>query len=182
MLPGGESPDRLAFGEGTGGFRPLANFRTVIGSPSALTRANVRLCWESWNPDLTELVNTFEGALAVAGVKRSQVSYLYTHGTGTAQNDAAEIGAAEKVFESGVTFVATKPLTGHCQGASAGVEAVLTARSFTDGVMPSVTPVASPYHALAAGTGPRRDGLVLKSAIGMGGFNSAVVFSPMTWG
>ncbi|MDQ6783079.1 MAG: 3-oxoacyl-ACP synthase [Actinomycetota bacterium] len=132
------------------------------------------------NPDCAELVNTFEGALVAAGVHRSEVSYLYTHGTGTAQNDAAEIEAAEKVLESDITFVATKPLTGHCQGASAGVEAVLTALSFTKKMMPSVTPVATPYHALAVGTSPRRDGLILKSALGMGGFNSAVVFSPTT--
>lgn len=131
------------------------------------------------NPDLTELVNTFEGALSAAGVGRGDVTYLYTHGTGTAQNDAAEIGVAEKVLESDVTFLATKPLTGHCQGASAGVEGVLALLGLERGIMGSVKPVATSYPALAAGPSVRRDGLVLKSAIGMGGFNSAVVYAPV---
>ena len=39
--------------------------------------------------------------------------------------------------------------------------------------------VHSPYSALAPGNTPRRDGYVLKSALGMGGFNSAVVFAPI---
>jgi 3-oxoacyl-[acyl-carrier-protein] synthase II len=130
------------------------------------------------NPDLTELVNTFEGALSAAEVGRRDVSYLYTHGTGTAQNDASEIGVAEKVLDPDVTFLATKPLTGHCQGASAGVEGVLALLGLERGIMASVRPVAAAYPALAAGPAPRRDGLVLKSAIGMGGFNSAVVYAP----
>jgi 3-oxoacyl-[acyl-carrier-protein] synthase II len=134
----------------------------------------------SINPDLTELVNTFEGALASAGIHRDEVSYLYTHGTGTAQNDAAEIGVAEKVLDPDVTFLATKPLTGHCQGASAGVETILTALGFAHDTMPSVTPVEEPYPALARGPQPRRPGCVMKSALGMGGFNSAVILAPVT--
>jgi 3-oxoacyl-[acyl-carrier-protein] synthase II len=133
----------------------------------------------SINPDLTGLVNTFEAALLAAGVGRQEISYLYTHGTGTAQNDAAEVGVAEKVLDPTVTFLATKPLTGHCQGASAGVEAILTMLGFVNDVMPSVVPVDSPYRALASGPTPRREGLVLKSALGMGGFNSAVVLAPV---
>ena len=132
----------------------------------------------SLNPDLTELVNTFEGALLSAGVGRRDVSYLYSHGTGTSQNDAAEIGVAEKVLDSDVTFLATKPLTGHCQGASAGVEGVLALLGLERGTMPSVMPVANAYSRLARGPEPRRDGLVLKSAIVMGGFNSAVLYAP----
>lgn len=132
----------------------------------------------SINPDLTELINTFEGALASAEVGREEISYLYTHGTGTVQNDAAEIGVAEKVLDPDITFLATKPLTGHCQGASAGVEVVLTALGFTHDLMPSVVPVDTPYRALSEGPQPRRPGFVLKSALGMGGFNSAVVIAP----
>jgi 3-oxoacyl-[acyl-carrier-protein] synthase II len=132
----------------------------------------------SINPDITELVNTFEGAIVSAGVSRDEITYLYAHGTGTAQNDAAEIDAAEKVLNSSVTFLATKPLTGHCQGASAGVELVLTALGFAHDMMPSVVPVDSPYRALACGPHRRRGGLVMKSALGMGGFNSAVILGP----
>ncbi len=131
----------------------------------------------SLNPDLTELVNTFEGALATAGVGRQDITYLYTHGTGTAQNDASEIGVAEKVLDPEVTFLATKPLTGHCQGASAGVEGILALLGLERGIMPSVVPVTSAYPALANGPDRRRDGLVLKTAMGMGGFNSAVVYA-----
>jgi 3-oxoacyl-[acyl-carrier-protein] synthase II len=131
------------------------------------------------NPDLSCLYDTFEGALVSAGVDVDDVSYLYTHGTGTAQNDAAEIAVSEKILNPDVTFVATKPLTGHCQGASAGVEAVLIALSSARRLLPSVLPVESPYWALAPGTEALRPGLILKSAIGMGGFNSAVVFAPV---
>ena len=132
----------------------------------------------SINPDVTELVNSYESALVSAGVGREEIAYLYTHGTGTAQNDAAEIAVSEKVLEPTVTFLATKPLTGHCQGASAGVEIVLTALGFARGIMPSVIPVDTAYPALAPGPEARRPGLVMKTAMGMGGFNSAVVLAP----
>jgi 3-oxoacyl-[acyl-carrier-protein] synthase II len=130
------------------------------------------------NPDLTCLVDTFDGALVSAGVSVQDISYLYTHGTGTAQNDGAEIAVAEKILRPDITFLATKPLTGHCQGASAGIEAVLIAMASARRIAPSVTPVESPYPRLANGPQPLQPGLILKSAIGMGGFNAAVVYAP----
>jgi 3-oxoacyl-[acyl-carrier-protein] synthase II len=132
----------------------------------------------SINPDLSCLVETFNSALDSADVAVDDVTYLYAHGTGTAQNDSAEIAVAEKTLRPDVTFIATKPLTGHCQGASAGIEAVLIALASARRVMPSVTPVESPHPALANGTETLRPGLVAKSALGMGGFNSVVVFAP----
>jgi 3-oxoacyl-[acyl-carrier-protein] synthase II len=130
------------------------------------------------NPDLTCLVDTFDGAIISAGVSVDEIKYLYTHGTGTAQNDAAEVAVAEKILRPDITFLATKPLTGHCQGASAGIEAVLIAMASARRIVPSVMPVEAPYHRLARGPQPLEPGLILKSAIGMGGFNSAVIFAP----
>lgn len=61
-------------------------------------------------------------ALAEAGLAPGDIHYVNLHGTGTPQNDAMEAGAIQRLFGA-VPASSTKPLVGHCLGASGAIEA-----------------------------------------------------------
>jgi len=63
------------------------------------------------------------GALDEAGLDPLAVTgYLNLHATATPLNDAMESLAVARVFPQGLACSGTKPLTGHCLGASAATE------------------------------------------------------------
>ena len=68
-----------------------------------------------------------------------------------------------------------KPLVGHCQGAAAAVEVALSCMSFEKGIIPAPRPVADGHRRLLDGPTVRRPGPIVKTSIGMGGNNSAIV-------
>lgn len=68
-----------------------------------------------------------ERALADAGIAPEQIGYLNLHGTATRHNDAMEARAVSEIFGKAVPCSATKPVTGHCLGASGAVELALCA-------------------------------------------------------
>jgi len=68
---------------------------------------------------------SMRAALADAGLKPSDISFVNLHGTGTVYNDAMECAAVERVFGDGICRFSTKPLTGHCLGAAGAIEAAL---------------------------------------------------------
>src|SRR5262249_31191479 len=67
------------------------------------------------------------GALAAAGVPSEAVDYVNAHGTGTRQNDDAEVRVLRAVFGRRLARIpvsSTKAQVGHCLGAAGAVEAV----------------------------------------------------------
>jgi 3-oxoacyl-[acyl-carrier-protein] synthase-1 len=66
-------------------------------------------------------------ALDDAGLAPEAIAYLNLHGTGTAQNDAMECLAVERVFGSALPVSSTKPLVGHTLGAAGAMEAAFCA-------------------------------------------------------
>ena len=64
-------------------------------------------------------------ALEQANLKPLDIDYINLHGTGTISNDLMEANAVYNVFQSNVPVSSTKSMTGHCLGASAGVETAL---------------------------------------------------------
>ncbi|HHJ38522.1 MAG: hypothetical protein AXA67_08145 [Methylothermaceae bacteria B42] len=68
-----------------------------------------------------------EQALADAGIKPERIGYLNLHGTATHHNDAMEAKVVFDIFGDSVPCGATKPLTGHCLGASGAVELAICA-------------------------------------------------------
>ncbi|MBI5599675.1 MAG: beta-ketoacyl-ACP synthase II [Deltaproteobacteria bacterium] len=78
-------------------------------------------------------------ALKDAGMNPGDVDYINAHGTSTYYNDLYETLAIKKVFgphSRGLAVSSTKGMTGHLLGAAGGVEAVFTALSVFNGVMP----------------------------------------------
>lgn len=64
-------------------------------------------------------------ALAVSGIKTTDVDYINAHGTATPNNDLSEARAITRVFGKNVPcFSSTKAFTGHTLAAAAAIEAV----------------------------------------------------------
>ena len=72
-----------------------------------------------------------------------------------------------------------KPLAGHCQAAAAAVEVAAAALGYEHGVIAAPPIVAAAHPRLLDGVTPMdRTGITLKTSLGMGGHNSAVVLGP----
>jgi len=86
------------------------------------------------NPDADalEAVNAMRRALKQAGIKPDDVDYINAHGTGTIANDIMEARALNEVFGADTPVSSTKPMTGHCLGAAAGIETALCCRLLDD--------------------------------------------------
>lgn len=129
----------------------------------------------SVEPTHTQLIACAQRALTVAGIDAADVHYVNAHATGTRQCDAAERAVLTAVFGDRPVITALKPLTGHCQGASAAVEVAVIALSYERGTAVSA-PVMSPAHPrLLDGPAPMTGGPTVKLSMGMGGNNAAVV-------
>ncbi len=131
----------------------------------------------SINPDLVEVKKCFRQALERTGVDASEVAYLNAHGPGTAQCDAAEASVLDEIFPEAHGIFSVKPLTGHCQAAASSVEILATLYAFQSGFVPAPPQVAPGHPRLVNGHSPRVPGLMVKSSIGLGGYNSAVIIA-----
>jgi 3-oxoacyl-[acyl-carrier-protein] synthase II len=127
-------------------------------------------------PDHAQIKRCVADALADAGVSAPDIGYLNAHATGTKQCDAAEADLLDTVVTN-AQAVATKPFTGHCQGAAAAVELAATCLSYDHAEIaaPPATPGAHPR--LLDGKTSMKDRPTLKTALGMGGHNAVVVLA-----
>jgi 3-oxoacyl-[acyl-carrier-protein] synthase II len=93
-------------------------------------------------PDGSDAALAMRLALADAGIGAHDIDLVNPHGTGTAQNDAAEFQALRLTFGDALAQVSvtpTKQLTGHLLGAAGAVEALHTVLSVHHG---AITPIA----------------------------------------
>ena len=77
------------------------------------------------DPDGVQAVKAIQEALDDANLEPKDIDYINLHGTGTISNDLMEANAIYKVFGDRVPASSTKPLTGHCLGAAASIEAFI---------------------------------------------------------
>jgi 3-oxoacyl-[acyl-carrier-protein] synthase-1 len=75
------------------------------------------------DPDGDGAYRAMVQSLEDASIDSGTVDYINLHGTATAQNDAMESKAVFRLFGRDVLCSSTKPLTGHCLGASGAIEA-----------------------------------------------------------
>ena len=76
-------------------------------------------------PEGTQAAKAMQTALDEACLKPEDIDYINLHGTGTVSNDLMEANAVYKIFLDTVQVSSTKPMTGHCLGASASIETAL---------------------------------------------------------
>ncbi len=78
-------------------------------------------------------------ALDRAGVKKDEIDYLNTHGTGTNLNDVAESRAVKLAFGEfapDISLSSTKPMTGHLLGAAGSVEFIISVMALEHSIVP----------------------------------------------
>ena len=91
------------------------------------------------DPDPSGLAWMIRKALQRAGVTPEEVDYINAHGTGTRQNDIAEVQAIKKAFGPAAATVrvsAMKSMIGHLLCAAGGVELALATLAVRDGFIP----------------------------------------------
>jgi 3-oxoacyl-[acyl-carrier-protein] synthase II len=113
------------------------------------TEAHDRAGMDASGKSLAEMM---QRALASAGLPAAAIGYINTHGTATPLNDLTEARAIQKVFQNCVPSPAcssTKPVTGHCLGASAAIEAIITIEALRQQVAPPTANCLQPDPACA---------------------------------
>lgn len=130
------------------------------------------------------LVRVMRRALCVAGLDAADIDYVNAHGTGTLLNDKIETLALGRLLGDRLHHVAcssTKPVTGHCLGASAALEAVITVLSLQAQLAPPTAnyrePDAECSLDLVTG-GPRSTNMrfAMSNSLGFWGKNAALIF------
>lgn len=121
-------------------------------------------------------------ALAKAGLKPGDISYINLHGTGTNNNDIAEGTAIKTLFEGTYPDMSsTKSFTGHTLGASGGIEAVYATIAIEKGIVfPNLrlqTPMKELPFAPVTNLLYKDIQHVMSNSFGFGGNCSSLVFS-----
>jgi 3-oxoacyl-[acyl-carrier-protein] synthase II len=86
-------------------------------------------------------------ALDDAGLAPADIDYINAHGTSTPLNDVVETRAIKTVFGAHAGKLAissTKSMTGHMLGGAGGIEAVFTALTIHEGVIPPTINLENP--------------------------------------
>jgi 3-oxoacyl-[acyl-carrier-protein] synthase II len=120
-------------------------------------------------------------ALHTAGLPPENIDYINVHGTGTRLNDLAEARAVAGVFDDKVPCTSTKPVTGHCLGASAALEAVLCLEMLR---LQIIAPTANcrvqdplcAVNVLALEAQPAKLRAVLSNSSGFWGYHASLIF------
>jgi 3-oxoacyl-[acyl-carrier-protein] synthase II len=131
-----------------------------------------------------------ERALSDAGIQRTEIDHINTHGTSTPQGDLAEITAIKKVFGDhayDISLNSTKSMTGHLLGGTGAVEAIATILALKEGIIPPTInhfeddPLIDPQLDFTFNTARQRDlRYAMSNAFGFGGQNSSLLFKKYT--
>jgi 3-oxoacyl-(acyl-carrier-protein) synthase len=141
----------MALGEGSGflilesarlaacrGARPLARLAGWSMSTDSSGRAGM-------HEDGSSIVHAMQQALELAQLSPEHIGYVHAHGSGTVLNDFAEASALNKLFgPHGVPCSSTKPVTGHCLGATPALGAILCIEALRQRQLPPAVNCAHP--------------------------------------
>ncbi|QKX49319.1 3-oxoacyl-[acyl-carrier-protein] synthase II [Planococcus glaciei] len=124
-----------------------------------------------------------EQALADGGVEKTSIGYINAHGTSTPYNDLFETMAVKTVFGEHaykLGMSSTKSMTGHLLGAAGGVEAIFTALSLKEGIMPPTINYGTPDEECDLDYVPNEARLgdftyAMSNSLGFGGHNASIV-------
>lgn len=133
-----------------------------------------------------------ENALKDAGMKPEEIDYINLHGTSTPVGDRSEAKAIVDVFGDHayeMNLSSTKSMTGHLLGAAGALEAVMSVKTITDGVIPPTInheegdddpEVDSRLNFTFNKAVEKEVNTVLSNTFGFGGHNAAVIIKKYT--
>lgn len=125
-----------------------------------------------------------EMAMEDAKVSPEKIQYINAHGTSTKLNDKGETAAIKLAFKDHaykLCVSSTKSMTGHLLGASGGVEAIITALSVKNDIVPATINYKNPDEECDLDIVPNkcRKQIVdyaLSNSLGFGGHNASILF------
>jgi 3-oxoacyl-(acyl-carrier-protein) synthase len=131
------------------------------------------------------LLQVMQQALQVAGLGAEQIDYINAHGTGTKMNDAAEACAVKKLLGGRAAIVpcsSTKPVTGHCLGATSALEAVICIEALRHQKVPPTANCIEPDPLCPINAQPltaksARLAHVMSNSLGFWGYHASLIFS-----
>lgn len=123
-------------------------------------------------------------ALNDAHMSPGDIDYINAHGTSTPPNDIFETQAIKKVFGRHafkLTVSSTKSMTGHLLGASGGVEAIISAMSLYEGIIPPTINLDNPDPECDLNYVPhtarkKEIQTAMSNTFGFGGVNAVLIF------
>ncbi|MCB0697188.1 MAG: beta-ketoacyl-[acyl-carrier-protein] synthase family protein [Chitinophagaceae bacterium] len=103
----------------------LARGAEVLAVLSGYSNTNDAYHPTAPSPEGDGALMTMQLALQKAGLDPGDIDYINAHGTATANNDAAEGKALQRLFTQ-PCFSSTKPFTGHTLAAAGAIEAIFS--------------------------------------------------------
>ncbi|OQA84647.1 MAG: 3-oxoacyl-(acyl-carrier-protein) synthase 1 [Lentisphaerae bacterium ADurb.Bin242] len=139
-------------------------------------------------PNADSTAEVMSKAIENAGLRREEISYVNTHGTGTPVGDPIELAGIHRVFsDRRVAINSTKSMTGHMIGAAGAVEAIFTTLMIEHSFISKSANLEQPEEGLEWADLVRetRPGVEINHAIsnsfGFGGSNATLVISKYKW-
>ncbi|MFB4210846.1 beta-ketoacyl-ACP synthase II [Shouchella sp. JSM 1781072] len=135
-------------------------------------------------PDGEGGARAMAAAIADAGLKNEEISYINAHGTSTDLNDPFETQAIKSVlgdYAYDVAISSTKSMTGHLLGAAGAVEAIFSVKAIEEGIVPPTINLEEPDPECDLDYVPNEARkmdvqAVLSNSLGFGGHNTSLVF------
>lgn len=139
------------------------------------------------HPEGLGAVIGMENALKDAGMKPEDIDYVNMHGTSTPVGDIGEVKAIIKVFGDHaykMNLSSTKSMTGHLLGAAGALEALLSVKTLTDGIIPPTInhvdgdndpEIDYNLNFTFNEAQPREINTVLSNTFGFGGHNASLI-------
>jgi 3-oxoacyl-(acyl-carrier-protein) synthase len=134
------------------------------------------------------LLRVMEQALDTAGCTPEMIDYINAHGTGTKLNDETEAKAVAKLLGSRALEVpcsSTKPVTGHCLGATSALEAVICLEALRRQIVPPTANCTHqdplcPINAQTLTAAPAKISTVMSNSLGFWGYHASLIFSEVS--
>ncbi len=128
------------------------------------------------------LSRVIKHSLIRSGLETSDIGWINAHGTGTHLNDLAESNALVETGLNSCPVSSTKPITGHCVGATPAIEAAITMKAINEAIIPFTanTEECDPsleVNLVTRETQPMRQSNVLSLSCGFWGSQASLVFS-----
>lgn len=135
------------------------------------------------DPEASGPARAMKWAIADAGMKPADIDYVNAHGTSTPLNDQTETRAIKIVFGDHAKKLAissVKSMLGHAMGASGALEAIASAMTIYEGIIPPTINYEDPDPELDLDYVPntaRKQAVrtVISNSFGLGGQNACLV-------
>jgi 3-oxoacyl-(acyl-carrier-protein) synthase len=131
------------------------------------------------------LLRVMQEATEVAGLDAGRIDYINAHGTGTVMNDRGEAEAVRQFLGERATKVpcsSTKPVTGHCLGATPALEAVICIGTLKRHSLPPTAACREQdpqcgINVLPLKSRPGQATVVMSNSLGFWGYHASLILA-----